>query len=128
MQYSPRNAIMYVSLVDAGTVELLRELGKTIVSSADLVSRFEAVRTSDRSPATTRHRSHRRDRCRGMEADRRGCAVNEYEVVVWLQEAMRRAGSAEARTQCLGEREQLRLALRSPRPQSRSLSATAISF
>jgi Xaa-Pro aminopeptidase len=25
MQYSPRNAIMYVSLVDAGTVELLRE-------------------------------------------------------------------------------------------------------
>jgi Xaa-Pro aminopeptidase len=43
MQYSPRNAIMYVSLVDAGTIEVLRELGKTIVSSADLVSQFEAV-------------------------------------------------------------------------------------
>src|ERR1700689_2978098 len=43
MQYSPRNAIMYVSMVDAGTVEVLREFGKTIVSSADLVSRFEAV-------------------------------------------------------------------------------------
>ena len=28
MQYSPRNAIMYVSMVDAGTVELLRDLGK----------------------------------------------------------------------------------------------------
>ena len=26
MQYSPRNAIMYVSMVDAGTIELLREL------------------------------------------------------------------------------------------------------
>jgi Xaa-Pro dipeptidase len=45
MQYSPRNAIMYVAMVDAGTVELLRSLGKTIVSSADLVSVFEAVLT-----------------------------------------------------------------------------------
>src|ERR1700744_5521356 len=47
MQYSPRNAIMYVSMVDAGTVELLRELGKTIVTSANLVSHFEAVLTAD---------------------------------------------------------------------------------
>src|SRR5271154_7253823 len=47
MQYSPRNAIMYVSMVDAGTVEVLREMGKTIVSSADLVSRFEAVLTAE---------------------------------------------------------------------------------
>jgi Xaa-Pro aminopeptidase len=45
MQYSPRNAIMYVSMVDAGTVELLRSFGKHIVSSADLVSLFEAVLT-----------------------------------------------------------------------------------
>src|SRR6204780_578166 len=43
MQYSPNNAIMYVSMVDAGTVEFLRSLGKQIVSSADLVSHFEAV-------------------------------------------------------------------------------------
>ena len=45
MQYSPRNAIMYVSMVDAGTVELVRALGKRVVSSADLVSQFEAVLT-----------------------------------------------------------------------------------
>jgi Xaa-Pro dipeptidase len=45
MQYSPRNAIMYVSMVDAGTVELLRSFGKEIASSADLVSVFEAVLT-----------------------------------------------------------------------------------
>src|ERR1700691_3596488 len=43
MQYSPNNAIMYVSMVDAGTVEFLRGLGKEIVSSADLVSQFEAI-------------------------------------------------------------------------------------
>jgi Xaa-Pro aminopeptidase len=43
MQYSPDNAIMYVSMVDAGTVEFLRRMGKQIVGSADLVSQFEAV-------------------------------------------------------------------------------------
>ena len=43
MQYSPNNDIMYVSMVDAGTVEFLRSLGKEIVTSADLVSQFEAV-------------------------------------------------------------------------------------
>src|ERR1035441_1941633 len=47
MQYSPNNDIMYVSMVDAGTVEFLRSLGKQIVSSADLVSQFEAVLTVD---------------------------------------------------------------------------------
>jgi Xaa-Pro aminopeptidase len=47
MQYSPRNTIMYVSMVDAGTIELLRSFGKNIVSSADLVSIFEAVLSED---------------------------------------------------------------------------------
>ncbi len=45
MQYSPRNAIMYVSMVDAGTIEFLRSFGKEPVTSADLVSHFEAVLT-----------------------------------------------------------------------------------
>jgi len=45
MQYSPGNAIPYVSRVDAGTVELIRQLGVEVVSSADLVQRFEAVWT-----------------------------------------------------------------------------------
>lgn len=42
MEYSPRNAVPYVSRVDAGTVELVRSLGVEVVSSGDLVSRFEA--------------------------------------------------------------------------------------
>lgn len=41
MQYSPNNEIPYVSLVDAGTIELIRSFGHTIVSSADLVQIFE---------------------------------------------------------------------------------------
>ena len=43
MQYSPNNAIMYVSLADAGTVELVRGFGKNVVSSANMISQFEAV-------------------------------------------------------------------------------------
>jgi len=42
MQYSPNNAIPYVSIVDAGTVELVRSFGIEVVSSADLVGQFEA--------------------------------------------------------------------------------------
>jgi len=47
MQYSPRNAIPYVSLVDAGTVEMVRAQGCAVVSSADLVQRFEASWTAE---------------------------------------------------------------------------------
>lgn len=43
MEYSPRGAIPYVSRVDAGTVDAVRALGVTVVSSGDLVQRFEAV-------------------------------------------------------------------------------------
>ena len=43
MQYSPNNSIPYISLVDAGTVELIRSQGCKVMSSADLVQQFEAV-------------------------------------------------------------------------------------
>jgi len=42
MQYSPKNAIPYVSTVDAGTVELVRSCGVKVISSADLVQKYEA--------------------------------------------------------------------------------------
>ena len=97
MQYSPRNAIMYVSMVDAGTIEVLRELGKTIVSSADLVSRFEAVLTPDQE------KSHYEAQAKidaildagFQEIGRRvrsGAGTNEYAMVEWLQRAMADAG------------------------------------
>jgi Xaa-Pro aminopeptidase len=43
MQYSPLNAVPYISRVDAGTIELIRSFGIEVVTSADLVQRFEAV-------------------------------------------------------------------------------------
>jgi Xaa-Pro dipeptidase len=42
MQYSPMCAIPYVSMVDGGTVELVRSTGVEVVSSAELIQAFEA--------------------------------------------------------------------------------------
>lgn len=47
MEYSPRNANPYVSKVDAGTVELVKSFGCDVVSSGDLIQRFEAVWTDE---------------------------------------------------------------------------------
>jgi Xaa-Pro dipeptidase len=47
MQYSPNNLVFTVSLVDAGTMELVRGLGKNVVSAADLIAQFEATWTDE---------------------------------------------------------------------------------
>src|ERR1700676_2461067 len=43
MEYSPKCAIPYVSRVDAGTIELVRTTGVEVVSSGDLIQRFESA-------------------------------------------------------------------------------------
>ncbi len=45
MQYSPLCKIPVVSMVDGGTVELIRSLGVDVASSADLIQLFEATLT-----------------------------------------------------------------------------------
>ena len=47
MQYSPKNQIPYVSMVDAGTIEMVRGAGVKVVSSADLVQKYEACWTPE---------------------------------------------------------------------------------
>lgn len=83
MEYSPGNAIPYVSRVDAGTVEAVRQLGVDVVSSGDLIQRFEAV-WSDEALATHRAASERlyriKDRAFGLIRERIGGRLNEYEV------------------------------------------------
>jgi Xaa-Pro dipeptidase len=96
MQYSPRNAIMAISLVDAGTVELLRAMGKEIVSSADLVSQFEAV-LSKTQVATHYAAQEKIDRILATAwteiGDRiRGSGTNEFAMVQYLQHAMQSEG------------------------------------
>jgi Xaa-Pro aminopeptidase len=47
MQYSPMCAVPYVSMVDGGTIELIRSLGVEVVSSAELIQIFEAQWTPE---------------------------------------------------------------------------------
>ena len=47
MEYAPRGSNPYVARVDAGTVELVRAGGTDVVSSGDLVQRFEATWDDD---------------------------------------------------------------------------------
>ncbi len=97
MQYSPRNAIMYVSLVDAGTVELLRSFGKEIVTSADLVSQFEAVLT-EAQIASHFEAGEKVDRVLAAgwqemgHRIRKGQGTHEFAIVEFLQNAMRHEG------------------------------------
>jgi Xaa-Pro aminopeptidase len=98
MQYSPNNAIMYVSMVDAGTVEFLRGLGKMIVSSADLVSVFEAVLTEEQIAS---HGVAQRAidailaegwRVIGRRLSSGAGLYTEYDHMQWLSLAMRNEG------------------------------------
>jgi Xaa-Pro aminopeptidase len=93
MEYSPGNAIPYVSRVDAGTVEAVRELGVDVVSSGDLIQRFEAI-WSDEALATHRAASERlyriKDRAFELIASRVNQKLSEYDVqqsmVKWFEE------------------------------------------
>ena len=94
MQYSPNNQIPYVGLVDAGTIELLRSFGKTIVSSGDLVSQFEAVLTEEQiaSHYAARDAIDRIVTAAFKEIGRRvrNGGTNEYQIMQWILEAFRR--------------------------------------
>ena len=85
MEYSPMNAIPYVSRVDAGTVELLRSFGTEVVSSADIAQRFGA-QLSDEQVETHREAGRRiiatKDRLFAELGEnlREGRSLNEYSV------------------------------------------------
>lgn len=97
MQYSPRNAIMYISMVDAGTIEVVCDMGIEIVSSANLVSQFEAVLTEDQI-ATHYVAQQKLDEVlragwkRISDATRNGGSTDEHTIVTFLKESIARAG------------------------------------
>ena len=85
MQYSPECAIPYVSMVDAGTIELIRGLGADIVTSADLIQLFEArwtvTQLETHIEAGRRVDSVRREAFEHIGAAHRGGArIGEYDV------------------------------------------------
>jgi Xaa-Pro aminopeptidase len=99
MQYSPGCAIPYVSMVDAGTVELIRSYGPEVVSSADLIQIFDSTLHA------AQIESHL-EAGRKMDAIRAaafaevstalsaGRSLNEWQLHTWLREAFAREGLA----------------------------------
>ena len=85
MEYSPHGAIPYVARVDAGTIEDIRDRGIDVVSSGDLVQRFEACWDAA-AIATHQDASERlyrvKDRAFQAIADRvrAGTATTEYDI------------------------------------------------
>src|SRR5471030_2253102 len=70
MEYSPGCAIPYVSRVDAGTIELVRQSGADVVSSGDLIQRFSAVWDAD-AVATHGQASEKLHRVKDRALDRK---------------------------------------------------------
>jgi Xaa-Pro dipeptidase len=98
MQYSPMNAIPYVSRVDAGTVELVRSVGVEVVSSADLVQRFEAVWTPAQAEGHARAAAALRATIDAAFAEvrraLRGGRLDEYRLQQFVLEEFGRRGLA----------------------------------
>jgi len=94
MQYSPNNLVFYVSLVDGGTLDMLRGLGKNIVSSGDLVALFEATWTEEqiKTHFAARDAVDAITAAAFQEIGRRvrNGGTNEFEMQQWILEAFAR--------------------------------------
>jgi Xaa-Pro dipeptidase len=94
MEYSPKNAIPYISRVDAGTIELVHSLGVEVASSADISQRFVAE-LSEEQIGTHREVGRRlmvvKDRLFAEVGNhlRNGVEVDEYTVQQRFLELMR---------------------------------------
>jgi Xaa-Pro dipeptidase len=97
MQYSPKCAIPYVAMVDAGTVELVRSVGVEIVTSAELIQYFEA-RWSPEALESHLEAGRRVDKVRAeafaliSERTRSRAAVSELEVKQLVRSGFADAG------------------------------------
>jgi Xaa-Pro dipeptidase len=96
MQYSPNNRIFVISLIDAGTIELIRSFGTNVVSSGDLVAKFESTLTDEQivSHFEARDAVDRVTAAAFQEIGRRvrGGGTHEYEMQQWIMEAFGREG------------------------------------
>jgi Xaa-Pro dipeptidase len=101
MQYSPENNIPYIGLVDAGTVELVRKLKKRVVTSADLVQKFEAAWTPEQLAAHLEageivDRITRAAFERAAALVREGRPLTESELQLWILDRFRANGLTTA--------------------------------
>ena len=97
MEYSPGDAVPYLDRIPAGVIEMVRNAGATIVSSADLVSAFYAVWTDDQR--ASHERAARAVSTIGQEAIRlagsradSATPLTEYALAKWIVERFEAGG------------------------------------
>jgi Xaa-Pro aminopeptidase len=97
IEYSPGDAVPYLDRVPAGVIEMVRDAGATVVSSADLVSSFYAV-WSDEQRAS-HERAARAVSIIGQEAIRlagsradSASPLTEHALQKWIKEKFAAAG------------------------------------
>jgi Xaa-Pro aminopeptidase len=97
MQYSPNCAIPYVSLVDGGTLELVRGTGVEVVTSANLIQLFEARWSAEQFDMHI-EAGKRVDSVRAAAFQHIGAALNagqkitEWDVNRFIREGFEKAG------------------------------------
>ena len=96
MEYSPQGRLPYIGRVDAGTIELIRSLGVEVVSSADLVAKFDATLSADQ---IAMHREAA-DHLNGIKDEafayiqlqlRGGRKIREYDIVQFMMDRFEKA-------------------------------------
>lgn len=97
MEYSPGCMLPVVSVVDAGTLELIRSCGVDVVSSADLVQVCVAVWTPEATrlhAEASRKVTEIKDGAFALIRERlaAGAPVTEYEVQQWIMAQFARQG------------------------------------
>jgi Xaa-Pro aminopeptidase len=96
MQYSPNNIVFTVSLVDAGTIDMIRGMGKNVVSAADLIALFEATLSDEqiKTHFAARDLIDPITNAAFQEIGRRvrNGGTTEHEMQQWIMEAFARDG------------------------------------
>jgi Xaa-Pro dipeptidase len=96
MEYSPMGRLPYIGKVDAGTIELIRSLGVEVVTSADLVAKFDAALSADQI-AMHREAAVQLNRIKDdafaliQKSLREGKTICEYDVTRFVMDEFARA-------------------------------------
>ncbi len=97
MEYSPGDAVPYLDRVPAGVIEMVRNAGATVVTSADLVSKFYAVWSDDQRASHERAAravstiGQQAIRLAGSQADS-ASPLTEYALQKWILERFESGG------------------------------------
>lgn len=97
MEYSPGDAVPYLDRVPAGVIEMVRNAGATVVTSADLVSRFYAVWSDDQRASHERASravstiGQQAIRLAGSRADS-ASPLTEHALQMWIKERFESGG------------------------------------